>query len=303
MGADMAITDRTDASDRVTLVTGAGAGLGAAFAWACAAEGDTVLVNNRVHPDRPSSAAALVEDLRAAGHRAGLDEHSVEPEGAAEAIVGNAIDQFGRLDAIILNAGISGPAAKVADSDPADLRDVLNINFFANAALVQAALPHLQQSPAGRIVVVASSAGLHGLRGRAPYAASKAALIAYGRSLALELARTDVRTNIIAPYAATKMTGAADGEGDPRLSPDRAAPAAAWLASPGCDVNGQIWVCGGGTFRRAAMVEGAGGGSADADTAWLARNAEGISGLAPYREMEGGEAAFADFYAGIRERD
>lgn len=286
-------------NQRVTLVTGAGNGLGAAFAHACARRGDAVLANNRVHSDRPSSAAALVDALRGEGCTAGVDEHSVDAEGAAQAIVGNAIDQFGRLDGIILNAGISGPAARVSDSDLADLRTVMEINFFANASLVQAALPHLEASPAGRIVLIASSAGLHGLKGRAPYAASKAALIAYGRSLALELRRTNIRTNIFAPYAATKMTGGQDEVTDERLLPERAAPGAAWLSSPECDANGEIWVGGGGQFRRAAMVEGAGAKRADADARWLAENAEDLRTLEPHSEFSGGEAAFADFYSAL----
>ena len=93
------------ANQRVTLVTGAGNGLGEAFAYACARRGDAVIANNRVHADRPSSAAALADALRAEGYSAGVDEHSVDADGAAEAIVANALDQFGRLDGIILNAG------------------------------------------------------------------------------------------------------------------------------------------------------------------------------------------------------
>ena len=287
------------ANQRVTLVTGAGNGLGEAFAYACARRGDAVIANNRVHADRPSSAAALADALRAEGYSAGVDEHSVDADGAAEAIVANALDQFGRLDGIILNAGISGPAARVADSDLSDLRAVMEINFFANAALVQAALPHLEQSPAGRIVLIASSAGLHGLKGRAPYAASKAALIAYGRSLALELRRTNIRTNIFAPYAATKMTGGQDEVTDERLLPEHAAPGAAWLSSEQCDANGEIWVGGAGQFRRAAMVEGAVGSKPDADAQWLAENAGNLRSLEPHREFPGGEAAFADFYSAL----
>jgi NAD(P)-dependent dehydrogenase (short-subunit alcohol dehydrogenase family) len=287
------------ATQRVTLVTGAGNGLGKAFAYACARRGDAVIANNRVHADRPSSAAALVDALRGQGYRAGVDEHSIDAEGAAEAIVGNALDQFGRLDGIILNAGISGPAARISDSDLSDLRAVMEINFFANASLVQAALPHLKKSPGGRIVLIASSAGLHGLKGRAPYAASKAALIAYGRSLALELRRTEIRTNILAPYAATKMPGGKDEVTDERLLPENAAAGAVWLSSEQCEANGEIWVGGGGRFRRAAMVEGAGGGRPDADAQWLADNADDLRPLQPHSEFSGGEAAFADFYSAL----
>lgn len=283
-------------ADRVVVVTGAGNGLGAAFARACAENGARVVVNNRTHADRPSSAAATVDALQADGYAAVADEHPIDAAGAAQAIVETALDALGQLDAIILNAGISGPASKVGDTPDAVLREVLEINFFANASLVNAALPHLLGSPAGRIVLIASSAGLHGVRGRAPYAASKGALIAYGRSLADELKLTNVRVNMLAPYAATKMTVEEGGATDPRLSPDNSAAAAAWLASPECTTTGEIWLAGADWFRRAAVVEGDGGGRPHADAAWLTENADRIRGLEPHREFTGAESAFADFY-------
>ena len=163
---------------RVAIVTGAGKGLGRAFAEALAAGGLRVVVNNRRRPDEPSSADAVVEAIRARGGEAVAEYSDVRDADAPGALVARALETWGRLDAVILNAGVNGPAAKVETLDPAALREVMEINFFANVALVQAALPHLQAAESGRLLFVASSAGLYGVRGRAPYSASKGALIA-----------------------------------------------------------------------------------------------------------------------------
>ncbi len=280
-------------SSRVVIVTGAGNGLGAAFAHALAAEGTTVLVNNRRHPDRPFSADAVAEGIRAAGGRATADDHAVDAPGAAEAIVANAVDTHGRLDALILNAGISGPAMRIGAGDTG-LAEVMAINFFANARLVEASLPALGNAPAGRIVFVSSTGGLHGVRGRAAYAASKGALNGYALSLADELRHTAIRVNIIAPYAATKMTAQPGRASDPALGPAGAAAMLAWLASAACGRTGEIWVAGAGHIRAARAMESAGAGF---DPGALDR----LAAMPDARGYTGGEAAFADFYRNLDE--
>ena len=172
--------EQTADAGRVILVTGAGKGLGAAFATVWARRGAKVIVNNRHGGDVESSAETLAASLRAEGHDAIADLHAVDTPGAAQAIVDAALAAHGRLDALILNAGIAGPAAKIPGLTEAALREVMEINFFANVRLVDAALPHIAAAPAGRILLVSSTAGLHGVRGRSAYAASKGALIAWG---------------------------------------------------------------------------------------------------------------------------
>ena len=280
---------------RAVIVTGAGKGLGAAFAAACAARGDRVLVNNRISGDGPPSADTHAAALRARGWDAVADTHAVDAPGAAEAIVAAALAAFGRLDALILNAGIAGPAAKLPDLGEAALREVMAINFFANAALVDAALPHLLAAPAGRIVFVSSTGGLHGVRGRSAYAASKGALTAYALSLADEQRRGSLRVNILCPYAATAMTGGLTA--DARLAPDGAAAAAAWLTSSACTATGQIWVAGAGHARRAAAVESRNHAAASPD--WFAAHADGVSVLDGAADYPGGDAAFRDFHASL----
>lgn len=273
---------------RVVLVTGAGKGLGAAFAIACARRGMKVLVNNRVRPGQPDSAAATVAAIHTAGGEAVADSHAVEAPGAAAAMVTAARAAFGRLDAVILNAGISGPAAKIDALDPAELRRVIEINFFAAAALAQAALPHLLASDAGRMVFVSSSAGLHGVRGRAPYAASKAALNGFALTLADEVRRTSLKVNVLCPFAATAMTEGEGAAGDLRLAPANAAALAVHLASRCCERHGQIYLTGAGYVRRARMVETLGAPVGDLAAA------ETMDDL---REFTGAEAGFADFFA------
>ncbi|GAA4002774.1 SDR family NAD(P)-dependent oxidoreductase [Sphingomonas humi] len=279
-------------SGRVAVVTGAGNGLGAAFAEALG-ESHRVVVNNRVHPDRPHSALAVVERIRAAGGTAIAEGSAVDCDGAAKAIVASALDAFGRLDTLVLNAGISGPAIKVGEGDTA-LAEVMAINFFANVALVEAALPALRQSPAGRIVFVSSTGGLHGVRGRAAYAASKGAVNGWALSLADELRRTAILVNVITPYAATNMTARPDRVPDDRLSPANAATALAALCSPEWTRTGDIWVAGASHVRPARALEGP-----VAPVGVLREQADALAGFEHGTGFAGGEAAFADFYARV----
>lgn len=278
---------------RVAIVTGAGNGLGAAFARAIAADGAAVIVNNRRHAYRPFSAQATADAVVAAGGEAVTDDHAVDAPDSAAAIVATALDRYGRLDALVLNAGISGPALKVGTGDTA-LAEVMAINFFANAALVEAALPALQASPAGRIVFVSSTGGLHGVRGRSAYAASKGALNGYALTLADEQRRGGVRINVICPYAETNMTAQPGRPAGPRLSPAGAAGLCAWLASAACERTGDIWVAGCDHIRAARPMESA---TAPFTTAAL----DTLAAMPEPRAYPGGEAAFADFYRSISE--
>ena len=292
-------------TDRVILVTGAGKGLGAAFAAAWARRGAKVIVNNRHGGSGEPSAESLAASLSREGHDAIADLHAVDAPGAAQAMVDAAINNYGRLDALILNAGIAGPAAKIPGLPEAALREVMEINFFANARLVDAALPYVATAPAGRILLVSSTAGLHGVRGRSAYAASKGALIAWGLSLADEQRpstrsqdeRKGVGVNILCPYAATAMTQGLTA--DARLVPEGAAAGAIWLTSAACAATGEIWVTGGGHFRRAQAMESRGGGDAAATPEWFAANAAALSDMTGARGYTDGTAAFADFYRDV----
>ncbi|MCX7358498.1 MAG: SDR family NAD(P)-dependent oxidoreductase [Alphaproteobacteria bacterium] len=288
----------SNTAPRVVVITGAGKGLGRAFALHAAANGARVLVNNRKRDGELSSADAVVAEIKTAGGEAIADYHDVRDDGAAQALAGAALNEWGRLDAIVLNAGVNGPAARFGGQASEGFRDVLETNFFANLAILHAVLPHVSASGAGRVVLVASSAGLYGVRGRAPYAASKGALIGLGLTLAHELHRDGVGVNVLAPYATTQMTAGAmaaqDGIGE-RMTPESVAPLATWLTSAQCDATGEIWVAGGGYVRRARMMEG--DGAAFAALGDVAAALEAGRPMHNAMGFAGAEASFADFAA------
>lgn len=243
---------------RVAIVTGAGKGLGRAYALDLAARGVAVVVNNRwTDRSQPSSAQAVAAEIVAAGGRAVANFDPAEDPATGRKLVDQAVAEFGRLDAVISNAGV--PETKRLHRQTAEgFRRIFDINFFGAFHLVQAAWPVLSEAPAGRIVVSASSAGLHGGDGMAAYASSKAALIGLVRGLAVEGRARNLMVNAIAPYALTAMTETwvtpAQAE---RMEPAAVAPVVAWLVSEACDVSGQVLVAGGGRLRAAFAVEGA----------------------------------------------
>lgn len=281
---------------RVVVITGAGKGLGRAFALHAASTGARVVVNNRKREGEPSSADAVVAEIKVAGGEAVADHHDVRDDGAARGLADAALNAWGRLDAIVLNAGVNGPAARFTGQTGEGFRDVLETNFFANLAILQTALPHVIASGAGRVVLVASSAGLYGVRGRAPYAASKGALIGLGLTLSHELRRDGVGVNVLAPYATTQMTAdtmAAQEEIGKRMTPESVAPLATYLASAECEANGEIWVAGGGYLRRARMMEGEGARfDTLSDVAAALEASRPMHGAAGF---PGAEASFVDF--------
>lgn len=246
----------TDLTGRVVIVTGAGKGLGRAYALDLAARGASVVVNNR-WSDRSQapSAEKVAAEIVARGGRAVANITSAEDPTSGQRLVDQALETFGRLDGVISNAGVP-ETLRLHRQTSEGFRRIFDINFFGAFDLVQAAWPALSKN-GGRIVVSASSAGLHGGDGMAAYASSKAALIGLVRGLATEGRSRNVLINAIAPYALTAMT-------EPFVSPDQArrmdpaavAPLVSWLVSEACDITGQTLVSGGGRLRIATAVEG-----------------------------------------------
>ena len=291
----------SDDVGRVVLITGAGKGLGAAFAEAWARRGAKVVINNRHIGDGEPSAEMLAARLRGEGFDAIANLHAVDEPDAPQQLLEATLQAYGRLDALILNAGITGRAARIANLNLNDAAKVMNVNFLANAAIAQAMLPVLGQSDAGRMLFVSSTAGLHGLKGLAHYAASKGALNAFALTLAEEQARRGPAVNILMPYAATAMTVSTVGDktaGD--ISADRVAPVAVWLSSSTFSGNGQIWIAGAGRLRRARMMESVGmTHPTDAD-AWFNDHVDAISDMSDARTYFGGNAAFEDLLSDAR---
>lgn len=221
-------------NDHVVLVTGAGNGIGRAYALALAAAGARVLVNDlggardgQGASDGP--AQSVVNEIRAAGGDALADFGSVTDPGACAGMVAAALSRWGRLDAVINNAGVlrDRTFTKLTDEEW-DL--VVAVHLTGTRNVVRAALPALCAN-GGSIINTTSYSGMIGNFGQSNYAAAKAGIYGFTRVLAMELGRSRVTANCIAPIAKTRMT-AEIGMVEEEWTPAQIAPVAVFLASP-----------------------------------------------------------------------
>ncbi len=244
---------------QVAIVTGGGKGLGRAFALDLAAAGAAVVVNNRNRvpaADGRSVAEHVVAEIEAAGGRAVADHGDVADPATAEALVAAALSTWGRLDICVTSAAVSSPEL-FHKTTAENLARVIAINVTGTALVASAALRVMREAGQGRIVLVASTAGLHGEPTVSAYAASKGAVIALGRTVAVEGARRGVLTNVLLPYATTQMTEAGmDPAFVESMRPELVAPVVTALADPTSTLNGQVIVAAGSGLRVADSVEG-----------------------------------------------
>lgn len=242
--------------NKAIAITGAGKGLGRAYALFLAKLGARIVVNNRRHAAEPeSSADRVVAEIRQCGGTAVAEYSSVEAQGAGQDLLGTSLEAFGRLDAVVANAGVS-EGCSFHKQDMADFRQVFEINLMGTANVLQAPFRHMYEQGHGAIVVSSSVAGLYGEHGLPAYSASKAALLGLMYSLSKEGAAHGVRVNAIAPFASTQMT---EQELPPsiksKMHADQVAPVLAWLISDQCDLNGETIITGAGRMSRARNLE------------------------------------------------
>lgn len=245
---------------RVAVVSGGGRGLGRAFCLDLARHGARVVVNNRnrvVDGDGLGPADHVVACITARGGSAIASYADASSPSAGEEMVAAAVDRWGRLDICVANAGI-GVGGMFHKQPAAVFEEVMAINLLGSIRLARAAMAVMRPAGYGRIILVASTGGLHGDVGLSAYAASKGGLLAFGRSLAAEGVGKGVLTNMLLPYALTQMTSdgmpSSSGARD-RMTPEAVAPVLTALASPDCTLNGEYIVTGGGLLRRASAVE------------------------------------------------
>jgi NAD(P)-dependent dehydrogenase (short-subunit alcohol dehydrogenase family) len=191
-----------DLTGRVAVVTGSGRGLGLAYAKALAEAGAAVVVND---VDQ-SAADQAVKEIVATGGRAAPVVAPVGSAETADALVAKAVDEFGRLDVMVTNAGILRDTVLWKMSDD-DFDAVTNVHLRGTFTCARAAAVRMRaQGTGGRLVLISSPAGQRGNFGQGNYAAAKAGIVAMARTWALELARADVTVNAVVPVAATEMT-------------------------------------------------------------------------------------------------
>jgi NAD(P)-dependent dehydrogenase (short-subunit alcohol dehydrogenase family) len=187
-------------TDRVAIVTGAGAGLGRCHALGLAARGARVVVN-----DMGAGAESVVAEIEAAGGQALAHRADVSDMGMVSDMIDQTMARWGRIDCLVNNAGILRDKS-FAKMDMADFRRVIDVHLMGSANCCHAVWPIMRAQGYGRIVLTSSGSGLYGNFGQANYGAAKAAMVGLMNVLHLEGARGDIRINTLAPTAATAMT-------------------------------------------------------------------------------------------------
>jgi NAD(P)-dependent dehydrogenase (short-subunit alcohol dehydrogenase family) len=245
---------------RVAIVTGAGRGIGRAYARLLADRGASVIVNDLGGSMDGSGAdagpaATVAGEIVAAGGAAIADDHDVATPQGGQALVDAAVGHFGRVDVLVNNAGIIRWAA-MPDVDADNLAQHLAVHVGGSFNTTRAAWPHMVEQDYGRIVMTSSS-GMFGLPTNLSYATAKAAVIGMTNSLAVAGAAHGIKVNVVAPAAMTRMAGpgADDAPDATPMAPALVAPMVAFLAHEDCPVSGEVYAAGAGRFARIFIAQ------------------------------------------------
>jgi NAD(P)-dependent dehydrogenase (short-subunit alcohol dehydrogenase family) len=236
---------------KVVVVTGAGAGIGRDFAKAFAAHGAKVVVNDLARADDGAPAAERVaKEITELGGAAVASMESVAQWESAQRIVEAALDNFGRVDCIVNNAGVTRDRM-FFNMSVDEWRTVLDVHLNGSFYIARAAAPFFKNQASGCYVHMTSTSGLIGNVGQANYAAAKMGIVGLSKCIALDMAKFNVRSNCIAPWAWTAMTANIPANSPEsiarieklrKMESSKIAPLAVFLASDaGAQVSGQIF--------------------------------------------------------------
>ncbi|GDX32399.1 short-chain dehydrogenase [Actinomycetes bacterium] len=243
-------------TDRVAIVTGAGAGLGRSYAIALASRGAKVLVNDLGSAldgagKDTSPADLVVAEILANGGQAVANYTSVASADGGEEIVNHAISEFGGVDIVVNNAG-NMRLSSFAKLDVRTISDVLDVHLGGAFYVTKPAYLFMMEQKRGRIIFTTSGLGVFGIYGADVYAAAKGGIGGLLTVLALEGERHGIRVNGVAPMARTRMSGDDLYSALPAeyVGAEHAAPVVEYFASDECAVTGEVWSVGAGSVSR-----------------------------------------------------
>ena len=241
--------------NRTVIVTGAGNGLGKAYALELGSRGARVVVNDlggAVDGSGSGNTPAdeVVNEIIANGGEAVANYDSVATKEGGASIVQTAIDNFGTVDAVVNNAGILRDKS-FAKMEEEDLNAIIDVHLKGTFFVCQPAFIQMKEQGYGRFVNVSSPSGLFGNFGQLNYGAAKMGIVGLTNVLAIEGAKYNIKANVIAPNAATRMTEELFGEDMSKLlTVDNITPLVVYLASEQCEITHEIFSAGGGRFAR-----------------------------------------------------
>ncbi len=240
--------------DRVAIITGAGGGLGKSHALLLASRGAAIVVNDLGgNPDGTGSGHTMAEitckEIEQAGGKAVPNYDSVATPEGGEAIVQTALDAFGRVDIVINNAGILRDKS-FAKLSKEELEAVVDVHLKGAFYVTQPAFRLMKEQQYGRIIVTSSAAGVFGNFGQTNYGAAKMGLVGLSNVLAVEGAKYNITSNVIAPIAKTRLTEDLLGPLGDKLQPEQISGLVAYLVSEGCELSHEIFSVSGGRIAR-----------------------------------------------------
>jgi NAD(P)-dependent dehydrogenase (short-subunit alcohol dehydrogenase family) len=240
--------------NRVAVITGGGGGLGKTYALELARRGAKVVVNDLGGAadgtgGSSSMADATVKEINEAGGVAVANYDSVATPESGEAIIKTALDNFGQVDIVINNAGILRDKTFVKLA-PADLKAVLSVHLEGAFYVSQPAFRVMKEKGYGRFIFTASTAGIFGNFGQTNYGAAKFGLVGLSNVLSIEGAKYNIKSNVIAPIANTRLTKELLGPLADSLEPEQVTSLVCYLVSEESDITHEIYSVGGGKFSR-----------------------------------------------------
>ena len=260
---EAAVGEEIRFEDRVAIVTGAGAGLGRAYALELAKRGAKVVVNDlgvaRDGTGSGTSAADnVVKEIKDLGGEAVASYDSVATAEGGQAIVDTAVKAFGKVDIVINNAGILRDKTLVK-MEPSMWDAIMDVHLKGAYNVTRPAFIKMRENGYGRIIMTTSAAGLYGNFGQTNYSAAKMGLVGFMNTLKQEGDKYNIRANTVAPIAATRLTeDILPPDMFDKLKPEFVAPLVLYLCSERCEDSGMILNAGMGYFNRAAFVTGPG---------------------------------------------